>query len=210
MIHLSVCTPTSGLLRAEYALSLAQFCMTFMTEAVIPDEPNQHIVLRQYQSSSISNGREYLARTSLDEGASHILFIDDDISFAPDVPIMLLRRGLPLAACNYRIRFEGMPFAAFAPDFKTRLWTLADSPDLEEAGATGFGMCLIAREVFEAIPQPWFPLEWDADSGTHTTEDTPFFWKSRAAGYPLVIDHAASRRIAHHGSFRYRWDQPGT
>jgi len=24
-----------------------------------------------------------------------------------------------------------------------------------------------------------------------------------------VIDHAASRRIAHHGSFRYRWDQPG-
>jgi hypothetical protein len=209
MIHLSVCTPTSGLLRAEYALSLAQFAMTFMTEAADPEEPRQHIVLRQYQSSSISNGREYLVRTSLDEGATHVLFIDDDMSFAPGVPIMLLRRNLPLVGCNYPIRFEGMPFSAFAPDFQTRVTTRADSPDLEEGGAVGFGMCLIAREVFEAIPQPWFPIEWDPDSCTYSTEDTPFFFKARAAGFPLMIDHAASRSISHHGSYRYRWDQPG-
>lgn len=208
MISLSICTPTSGLLRAEYALSLAQFCMNFMTEAVNPNEPRQHIVLRQYQSSSISNGREYLARTSLDEGATHILFIDDDMSFAPAVPMMLLRRKLPLVACNYRIRFQGMPFSAFAPDFQTRIETRADSPDLAEAGASGFGMCLISREVFEAIPQPWFPIQWDADSGTYSTEDTPFFWKAREAGYPLMIDNAASRLIGHHGSYCYRWDQP--
>jgi len=210
MIHLSVCTPTSGLLRAEYALSLAQFAMHFMAEAVDPEEPRQHIVLRQYQSSSINNGREYLARASLDDGASHILFIDDDISFAPDVPSILLRRKRPLVACNYRIRFEGMPFAALAPDFATRIATTADSPDLEEAGACGFGMCLIAREIFDALPQPWFPLEWYADSGTHSTEDIPFFWSARMAGFPLTLDHAASRRIAHHGSFRYRWDQPSS
>jgi pimeloyl-ACP methyl ester carboxylesterase len=130
--------------------------MTFMVEAADPEEPRQHIVLRQYQSSSISNGREYLVRTSLDEGATHVLFIDDDMSFAPGVPIMLLRRNLPLVGCNYPIRFEGMPFSAFAPDFQTRVTTRADSPDLEEGGAVGFGMCLIAREVFEAMPQPWF------------------------------------------------------
>lgn len=208
MISLSVCTPTSGLLRAEYALSLAQFCMTFMTEPVASDEPRQHIVLRQYQSSSISNGREYLVRTSLDEGATHILFIDDDMSFAPTVPMLLLRRNLPLVACNYRIRFEGMPFSAFAPDFQTRIETRSDSPELESAGASGFGMCLIAREVFEAVPQPWFPIEWNPDAGTYTTEDTPFFWKARQAGYPLAIDQAASRLIGHHGSFCYRWDKP--
>ena len=206
MINLSVCTPTSGLLRAEYALSLAQFCMTFVSEAVDPEQPRQHLVLRQYQSSSINNGREYLAKTSLDEGATHVLFIDDDISFAPDVPFGLLRRQLPLVACNYPIRFAGMPFAAVAPDFATRLTTTADSPDVEEAGASGFGMCLIAREVFAALPQPWFPLEWDAASGTHSTEDTPFFRKARAAGFPLALDHAASRRIAHHGSYCYRWN----
>jgi len=206
MINLSVCTPTSGLLRAEYALSLAQFCMTFVSEAVDPEQPRQHLVLRQYQSSSINNGREYLVKTALDEGATHVLFIDDDISFAPDVPFILLRRNLPLVACNYPIRFEGMPFAAFAPDFATRLSTTADSPDLEDAGASGFGMCLIAREVFAALPQPWFPLEWYADSGTHSTEDTPFFQKARAAGFPLALDHAASRRLAHHGSYCYRWN----
>jgi GNAT superfamily N-acetyltransferase len=148
MIHLSVCTPTSGLLRAEYALSLAQFAMTFMTEAADPEEPRQHIVLRQYQSSSISNGREYLVRTSLDEGATHVLFIDDDMSFAPGVPIMLLRRNLPLVGCNYPIRFEGMPFSAFAPDFQTRVTTRADSPDLEEGGAVGLLEDLIVAVDF--------------------------------------------------------------
>ncbi len=206
MMNLSVCTPTSGLLRAEYALSLAQFCMSFLSEAADPDNPRQHITLRQYQSSSINNGREYLAKTSLDEGATHVLFIDDDISFAPAVPFILMRRKLPLVACNYPIRFEGMPFAAFATDFETRISTTAESPDIEEAGASGFGMCLIAREVFEALPQPWFPLEWYPDSGTHSTEDMPFFQKARAAGYPLALDHAASRQIAHHGSFCYRWN----
>jgi hypothetical protein len=208
MIHLSVCVPTTGLCRAEHTLSMIQFALHFALTPADPERPRQHIVFRQYQSSCISNARQSMARASLDEGATHVLFVDEDIEFAPDAPMLMLARQLPLVACNYKIRFEGWPFTAYTPDFSGRIATRADSPDLEECGATGFGLCLIAREVFEAMEPPWFPLLWDPAAGVHTTEDIPFFTAARAAGFPALIDHAASRRIAHHGNYRYRWDDP--
>lgn len=207
MIQLSVCIPTTGFSRAEHAMSLANFCLYFMQEPVAPGEP-QSIVLRHYQSSSIQNGREWLVRQSLADGATHVLFIDEDVAFEVDAPYFLLRRQHPLVACNYKMRYEGMPFAAFSPDGERRIVTTAASPPTEEISASGFGLALIAREVFETVPQPWFPTPWCESTGTYSTEDVPFFLKARAAGFTPWVDHEASRRITHIGSYRYRWDDP--
>jgi hypothetical protein len=123
------------------------------------------------------------------------------------VHIMAERRQ-PLVCANYKIRYEGAPFAAISPDFETRIATTADSPDVEPCGACGFGLALIAREVFEALPHPWFPIHWSDESQTYSTEDVPFFLEARKAGFTPLIDHVASRGVAHIGSFRYRWDGP--
>lgn len=207
MIYLNVCLPTSGQCRAEHTLSLANFGMYFMQVPVFPGQ-EQRIVFRQIQSSCISFNREKLVADSLAEGATHILFVDEDIGFDPDVPHGLLQRQLPFVVGNYRIRFEGMPFAAIRPDGMERIATTADSPDLEECGACGFGMALIAREVFEAVPQPWFPQQWMPDTKTYTTEDTPFYLAAREHGIIPMIDHVASRKLIHVGSYRYRWNDP--
>jgi hypothetical protein len=145
---------------------------------------------------------------SLKEGASHILFIDDDISFGQAAIHTLLQRKTPFICGNYPIRFEGAPFAAIAPDFETRINTTADSPEVEPCGACGFGLALIAREVLEAVPQPWFPIRWAEETKNYTTEDIPFFMAAREAGFIPLIDHAVSRTIQHVGSYRYRWDDP--
>lgn len=207
MIVLNVCIPTTGCSRAEHAMSLVNFAITFMREPVFPYE-DQSLLLRHYQSSSIQNGREWLVAKSLAEGASHILFVDEDIVFDAHVPFSLLRRRLPLVAGNYKIRYEGMPFAALTPDLAGRIPTTETSPPLEECGACGFGMALIERQVFEKLPQPWFPTLWDEQAKAYSTEDLPFFLNARAAGFTPVIDHEASRAIIHIGHYRYRWNDP--
>jgi len=180
-----------------------------MRERIFAGE-DQSVIFRHYQSSCISNGREYLVTQSLKEGATHVLFIDDDIQFDMDAVHLLASRRQPLVCANYKIRFEGAPFAAITPDFEGRIDTTAQSPDLEPCGACGFGLALIAREVFEAIPQPWFPIHWSDESKTYSTEDVPFFLAARKAGFTPLIDHVASRQVAHIGSYRYRWDGPGS
>jgi len=209
LISLSVCIPTTGFCRAEHTLSLVNFGLYFMRQRIVEGE-DQSVVFRHYQSSCISNGREYLVTQSLKEGATHVLFIDDDIQFDMDAVHILASRRQPLVCANYKIRFEGAPFAAITPDFEGRIDTTAQSPDLEPCGACGFGLALIARDVFEAIPQPWFPIHWSDESKTYSTEDVPFFLAAQKAGIVPLIDHVASRKVAHMGSYRYRWDGPGS
>lgn len=188
-------------------MSLVNFAMYFMQHRVF-DGQQQRIIFRHYQSSSISNGREYLAKESLAAGASHILFIDEDIMFDMDAVHIMARRKLPFVCCNYKIRFEGMPFAAISKDLNERIQTNDASPELEECGVCGFGLALIERSVFESMPQPWFPIEWMQESKTYTTEDLPFFLNARRLGFNPTIDHAASKKVAHIGSYRYRWNDP--
>lgn len=208
MISLSVCIPTTGFCRAEHTLSLVNFGLYFMRQRIFDGE-DQSVIFRHYQSSCISNGREYLATQSLKEGATHVLFIDEDIQFDMDTVHVLASRRQPLVCANYPIRYEGAPFAAITPDFEGRIDTTSQSPDVEPCGACGFGLAMIAREVFESIPQPWFPIHWSDESKTYSTEDVPFFLAAQKAGFVPLIDHVASRKVAHIGSYRYRWDGPG-
>lgn len=208
-MKLSVCIPTTGLSRSEHVMSLVNLGLYLMAERIFTDE-NQNISFRHYQSSSISNGREYLASKALEEGATHILFIDEDIAFDMDTVHGMARRKLPFVCCNYKMRFEGMPFVGITTDLNSRIETNAGSPELEECGACGFGMALIAREVFEQLPQPWFPIHWMEETKSYSTEDLPFFIAARQAGFDPVIDHVASRKIIHMGSYRYRWNDTST
>lgn len=207
MINLNVCLPTTGSCRAEFNLSLANFCLYFMQSAFFPGEP-QSILLRQWNSSCISQGRESLVMDSLASECTHVLFIDEDMGFQQDVVHGMMRRRLPIVACNYKMRFEGMPFAALTQDLQHRIATTEESPELEPCGNVGFGLCLIERKVFEAVAQPWFSLVWHPDVKLYTTEDLGFWQRCADAGFTPMVDHVASRKVEHIGAFRYRWNGP--
>lgn len=206
MISISVCWPSSGHPTPEFSMSLANLCLYYMQTKVSDDE-SQAIILRQWKSSNISNGREQLVKQSLDSNATHVLFIDEDVEFSPSVLHGMIRRNRPIVACNYRLKWESGEFAAITPDYQGRIETDKKASGLQECGFCGFGFCLIERQVFEAIQQPWFPQQWHEESRSHTTEDVPFFVAAKAAGFVPYIDHDASKMIAHVGSYRYRWDK---
>lgn len=156
------------------------------------------------RGSLISYQREHLAEKAIEQEATHVLWLDSDMRFPPTLVHQLLRHDLPMVACNYVKRT--IPAMPNAKDLNGKLIpTNRDSHGLHEASSAGFGAVLMKTEVLKAIPKPWFDLVWmEKDGKTEMMgEDVFFFRKARHHGHPLFIDHDASQKISHIGTFEY-------
>jgi len=111
--------------------------------------------------------------------ASHFLMIDDDEIASPNWLEMMVR-----AAETSNADIIGGPVWPQFDDVQKR--GLRDHPAFAPAYATsgpvpviyGSGNCLIARSVFERLPEPAFDLRFNLLGGG----DTDFFWRCMKAG----------------------------
>lgn len=206
-----VCMPSTGFIRSATAFSLARLVTYFAQCRVFPEVAEQSIDFRLLEGSGISSGRESLVEDALSRpDTTHVLFIDEDMGFNQDVLHTMARRRHPIVCANYRMRVPPSEFTALRIDKTGRMETSAQTSGLEEAYYAGFGFALIAREVFEKVEMPRFPIEWVPEAKSYTTEDHPFFRRAREAGFPCWIDHDASRGVYHVGNMLYRWDMDYT
>lgn len=203
-LNVVIGTPSTGTCRTAFAFSLARLVAYFAQVRVWPEVAEQQLDFDEIEGSGIGANRDKIVQRFLarDE-ATHLLFLDDDMLFTPDVLHTLARRRQPIVGCNYRMRQPPAPFVALNLDRTARVETTAGTTGLEPVTYTGFGVCLIERKVFEAVPMPRF-LHTYTDH--YSTEDAPFFAKAREAGFTCYVDHDASKGVAHRGDFIYRWD----
>lgn len=131
--------------------------------------------------------RNSLARLCLEEGYTHLWFMDDDHAFAPDILTKLLRHNVPLV--NPMCFTRTWPFQPVTY-LEDGALDLASVPDrgLVELHAGGAAGMLIAREVLEAISDPWFEY-------SDRSEDVIFCEKAKEAGFTLYGDLEA--RLGH-------------
>ncbi len=207
MIRLAICTPSTGLCRTAYAYSLARLVMYAAMNRFLPEEPSQEVRLFMLEGSGISANREQMVTEALAAEATHILFLDEDMGFAPDVAHRLFARRQPIVGCNYPMRVPPPQFTALAIDTTQRVQTRADSTGLEPAYYIGFGCALIERRVFETLARPWFLIGYNTETHRYSTEDHPFCRQARAAGFPVYVDHEASKVVFHVGSHNYSWQE---
>ncbi len=206
--RLHVGIPSSGFCRTQFAVSLAGLVGYFATNKVHPDVQEQSMCVVNIESSCIPDNRERLVMNALQQSATHILFIDDDMSFDVEALMLLIGHNVPIVGCNYPFRSPHGGFTALCMDQQTRLVTAADSSGLVEVNYSGFGFCLIDLEVFKRVPQPWFQVYWHPEMQRYSTEDQPFAEKCRQAGYRWFVSQDASKRLKHIGLYEYRWDSP--
>lgn len=200
------CIPSSGQVRARFAVSLAGLVGYFSTHGVAPGITEQSMKIHLMESSVVNDNREKLVQKALaNPDCTHMFFLDDDIAFPPDLLHQLYLWQVPIIGCNYRFRNPSGNFTAARTDGQP-LQTTAATEGLEEALYMGFGAALIERAVFERLAEPWFTTEWSTSLQGFTTEDVPFFLRARAAGYRIFIDHTASKTLSHVGLWPYRWD----
>ena len=204
-VRLDILVPSGDTWDANFALSILALQRYLTYRPVSTDF--DHMLINE-RGSLITLQRESMVKQALtNEDVTHLLWLDSDMEFPPNLFHRLYSHDLPLVAANYVKRaIPAMPNSR-ALNGKL-ISTGRNSRGLEEADSAGFGAFLAKREVFENVERPWFDTVWYYPEGKDQPEmmgeDIFFFRKARKmGGYPLFIDHSISQKIGHVGIYTY-------
>jgi hypothetical protein len=160
------------------------------------------IGFRTWSQSGISMARQGLLVKALEEGATHILWIDADMVFPADTLHRLMAHNLPVVGANCVRRQE--PYTWTAQDKDGKNFSSFNKTGVEEVGYLGFGVTLMRTDCFTQIDPPFFNFEWvldnpDTMAGHYMGEDIFLFEKLSKIGIRPHVDHDLSQQIKHVG-----------
>jgi hypothetical protein len=156
----------------------------------------------------LSNQRQELAKTAMLHGADWTVWFDSDMRFPKDTIECLLAHREPLVMAGYPTRKPPAiePVTYLNDQDLTKAYTEESSTGLQEIASGGFGCVAVHRSVFEAMEPPWFHIPWDQEQLRYECgEDVYFCRKAREAGFPVLLDHDLSKRIAHIGNYEFTY-----
>ena len=156
--------------------------------------------------SLIAKQRQDLAQSAINAGATHILWLDSDMTFLPDVVDQLIGHDLDIVAANYSTRTAPRKGVAYKHIGKWNSWLTPDetSPRLQAVEGVGMGCMLVKTTVFSKIPSPWFEVSWVQEWKEYIGEDFYFCMLAKDAGFTVFIDTALNSSIKHIGISEFR------
>jgi hypothetical protein len=167
-------------------------------------------------ASNVAEQRDALAHAFLKSDATHLLFIDADMAFPPDLALTLREKNLPFVGvpCAYRrVDFDRMIAGGrIAAGLTYNVRIGAQRPaDIMEAERIGMAFNLLRRDCVEAVAKvaPHYPSRYAGEtiaglfrpialpSGEHLSEDISFCerWKS-TGGRVLIYPAGDVKHIA--------------
>ena len=209
-IRLVIAIPTAGTCRMGFAYSLAGMISKVAADG-IPTRPEASVAIRMdvVESSVIHTNREQLARRAIDADMTHLMFLDDDMIFEPQILEVMLGRRQPIVCTNYLIKTDPASTADFVAVGLNgkRVDTTKESRGTVPIAYSGFGVSLFEIDVFKRTPQPWFLPKFIPESSTYTTEDNPFYERVRDTGFMVYLDQDASKMVSHLGGKAWNWTE---
>jgi len=152
--------------------------------------------------SLLPSGREYVLRSAVEKGASHILFIDDDMKFPRDTLQRLVVHKKQAIGCNCVLK-ENKFLAYTARDMDDHELSSHDKKGIQEVSKNGLGIFLLDLSVLDNIPAPHFEVLWNDERKSYVGEDVRFAKILREGGVKIYIDHDLSKEIGHIGKCVY-------
>lgn len=206
-IKLVVAVPTAGVVPMAFAYSLVGMFIHANTHGIasLPDV-DVHITLDVVESSNWILNREQLVVRAIKAENTHLMFLDDDMTFDPEILGVLLGRDVPIITTNYLMKTDAPEFVAMGLDGK-RVPTYSESTGVEKIAYSGFGVSIFDLEVFKKTPQPWFLPDFQPETSQYSTEDNPFFRRARESGFDVLLDHDASKLVGHMGRRLWNWKE---
>lgn len=197
-IKLVIGIPTTGLVSMGFAYSLCGLTSYLAAKGVKSrPESSIEVSLDIQESSVIHTNREQIVSRAIEKGATHLLFLDHDMVFEPQIIDVLFSRRQPIVCTNYLIKSAEPDFVAVGLD-GNRVKTREDSTGLLPIAYSGFGVSLFEVEVFRKTPQPWFMPKFVPAANQYTTEDNPCYERIREAGFEVYLDQDASKLVTGH------------
>lgn len=142
-----------------------------------------------FHTNSASRNRNLIIDEAIHSKCSHVLFLDDDMAFAPDTLMRLLEHDLDVVSSFYLNRSYPHTPVVFDYDFERKYKThlMKDNENgLIEVEAVGFGTLLCKIEIFEKLEKPYvregqiFP--------DRRSEDVAFCLRLRKEGIKIHCD----------------------
>lgn len=160
-------------------------------------------------SCDIVSSRTWLVNAAIKNGATHLLFVDSDMTFPDDTIPRLLAHDKEIVACEYNKRefplkgvHEPMEDEGYDPTDD------ATKDKLYKAKYAGTGLMLIKLSIFEKLGlpseehprgNPWFSFGRDSQGALVMGEDVWFCNVARDAGFDTWID--PSIKVGHVGEY---------
>lgn len=174
-------------------------CLYRMVDALNEKSYRHNLTIRD--GGALHDNRALIAKSAIERGCTHLLFVDSDMSFERDAVIKLLERDKDVIGVNYNLR-KHPPTTTVKMDEERKKRIKEECPDgLSKCNGLGTGFLLIKTSVFPKLTTPWFSFETSDNGDTTVGEDYWFCRKVKEAGIDIWVDLSIS--IKHIGDYLY-------
>ncbi len=194
-MRLAIGGPTRDLVPASFAVDAAQLYAKTREHRIWST-----VTIGFVASTYIHAGREWFLEATRKQGATHVLWLDTDMTFPAEAAIRLYLHDTPIVGCNYRVRQDSGLFTARLN--QERITTDEDSTGLQAVDEIGFGVVLMRTDIVDGLERPWFRHGQNAQGGD-IGEDIMFCRALRDAGHTIYLDHDLSKEIGHIGQHTF-------
>jgi hypothetical protein len=202
---IGVLIPTRDFVNAGFAYDLAR-----LVGFTVGTSPHK-VVLYTSSGTLLSAQRQDLAKSAIEAGCTHTMWLDSDMRFPKDTIIRLLKRDTGIVCANYaKRRFPTEPIAVRKngtdEDAKTiqRVYTEDHSTGLVDVDYCGMGVMRVKAEVYKTMEYPWFAIPWVPNAQDYMGEDVWFCRRAAENGTKTYIDQDLSKEVHHIGSFEFK------
>lgn len=202
---MAIAVPSTDMVHANFAQTLA--AMSYYCGLI-----QAPLIFVSQKGSMIPKSRNDLVAESRKYNASHILFIDSDMTFPPQLPALLARHDKDIVGATYARRCE--PHDNLVTPLNRQPMEIAQG--LVKVDSLPTGCLLIKLEVFDKLQRPYFRFVTIPEGETrgHISgpsmigEDVYFCESARAAGFDVWLDVDLSHDVTHWGEVGYRLCNP--
>ena len=210
-LRVVVGVPSGGSWNAEFGTSLVSLVANF-ANVPVPGFKSHELRVANVKGSILPKQRLDILKAAKACQATHLLFIDSDQTFKPDLLHRLLSRGKDVVACN--IATKQIPANTTArrktddPQGEV-VYSDEQAFGLERVWRVGTGVMLLSAKAFNQIPHSAFAMSYKPDVDAYQGEDWTMCEALEQAGVPIYVDHDVSKTIGHVGTFTYNHDVVG-
>lgn len=193
-----IAIPSLDLVSADFAMSLAALLSRRAYDKKLQREVG--VALSNCKGSIIPHSRNLLMKDAIENGATHIFYLDSDMVVPPDTLDRLISHRVPIVGADYVRRVDPHPLNG-TPVPGAGLSIKGLQPML----TLPFGCILISLKVLENMEQPWFRYIEGEDHSKSISEDTYFCNAARRLGHTIWLDPKLTKEVGHVGTkvFRY-------
>jgi len=193
---IGILIPTRDFVNAGFSYDLARLV------GFTVGSSHHKVVLYTSSGTLLSAQRQDLAKSAIEAGCTHTLWLDSDMRFPKDTILRLLKHDTGIVCANYaKRRFPTEPIAvrknATDEDAKTiqRVYTEDHSTGLVDVDYCGMGVMLVKSEVYKTMEYPWFAIPWVPNAQDYMGEDVWFCRRAAENGTKHISTRISQKRF---------------